>query len=187
VRVVSLCAKCGVWWRSKLCPDRSRGHETFFSLDLGLSIQPPIYPDPLLLVSQLPNNHPKSISGQFQSLISSWGIGDIISESIEVGSQFCGGHVLGDRDSGQCHGMLVIWICDDGFEMIDAVQRQLVVTFGRQVYRGWKGGSELITCDVAIDKLLFKSTQLTRAVLPVSGVGYSSVQSRQQRLLAVEV
>jgi hypothetical protein len=112
---------CGDWARSELCPDRTSGQGNLFPLDLGLSFQPPIYPNPLLLIAQLPNNHPKSIRSQLQPLISSWSPGDIISESIEVSSQTGSRDVLGDRYSGQHSGVLVFWVCDGAFEMVDAV------------------------------------------------------------------
>jgi len=68
-------------------------------------------------------------------------MGDIVSESIEIGSQFGRRDVLGDRYPGQHRGVLVFWVNDGGFEMADAIQRELVLTFGRQAYCGWKGGS----------------------------------------------
>jgi hypothetical protein len=50
--------------------------------------------------------------------------------------------------------MLVFWVCDAGFEMVDAIQRQLVVAFRCQAYRWWNCGSKLIGRDIAIEKLL---------------------------------
>lgn len=114
-------------------------------------------------------------------------MGDIVSESIEIGSQFGSRDVLGDRYPGQHRGVLVFWVGDGGFEMIDAVQSESVLTFGRQAYCWWKGGSELIGRDIAFDKLLFQSAQVTRTALPGSEVGYSRVQALQRKLPAAEV
>ena len=56
-------------------------------------------------------------------------MGDIVSESIEIGSQFGRRDVLGDRYPSQHRGVLVFRLSDGGFQMVDAVQRELVLTF----------------------------------------------------------
>ena len=129
MRDVLVNAGCCEQERSELCSDRIAGQGHLFPLDLGLPLQPPIYSYPFLLIPQFPHNHPESICCQFQSLIPSWRIGDIISKSIEIGSQFGRRDVLGDRYPSQHRGVLVFRLSDGGFQMVDAVQRELVLTF----------------------------------------------------------
>jgi len=100
------------------------------SLDLAFPFQPPVNPNPFLLVPQLPHHHAESVRCQLQSFVSCWGIGYIIGESVEIRPQLVDGDVLRCTDPGQRYSVLESTIRNKGVELIDTIQRCTIVDLG---------------------------------------------------------